>query len=122
MTKPHITIQIRFSPSRFCTWGHCITVAERKVFEGDISLGSVTWQEFFLLEELSSVSRVLVLLTSARVLLKMAGLEKASVGFHARVRASGRASWHGKRSGTDLQICSSVRLALHAKYYTSISI
>ena len=70
------------------------------------------------------VSRVLVLLTSARVLLKMAGLEKASVGFHARVRASGRASWHGKCSGTDLQICSSVRLALHAKLvlHTSISI
>ena len=44
VTKPHITIQIRFSPSRFCAWGHCITVAERKVFEGDISLGSVTWQ------------------------------------------------------------------------------
>ena len=62
--------------------------------------------------------------TSARVLVKMAGLEEASVGFHARVHASGRASWHGKCSGTDLQICSSVRLALHAKLvlHTSISI
>ena len=57
MTKPHITIQIRFSPSRFCTWGHCITVAERKVFEGDISLGSVTWQEFFLSASAFDISK-----------------------------------------------------------------